>query len=203
MSLGGFAMSDNSSKDQKYTSYFSDYGAFLASWLYYEQLIELLIKRELNLAVRETSILCSAMNFGVKFNVLLALLRRTLSNEEGVKLLGSIQQISERNKIVHGFLLLQESQDIHLVTRDVKGGKYTVKTKKHDPQIHMSQFIDAFSSLQEWSGITDSDIHEYGQQIEADAKAHQSREDTRPEDSPSFGQPNYEPTPILPELNGE
>jgi hypothetical protein len=190
--------------DKKHTAYFTNYGAFLAGWLLYELLIEMLIKRELKLEARETSIICSAMPFGVKFNVLLALLRRDPSNSDGILLLKKTQSSAERNNIAHGFLTFVEgSPDIRLVNRDIKDGKYRVKSRALDMRTHVEQFLLAFDEMQKWTGISERDLDDYGQLLEADAKARPSQDDNRPESPASSEQSNPEPTQIFPELNGD
>jgi hypothetical protein len=79
--------SPDSEDDYAFSKYFSHYGGFAAYWLYYEHIIEILIKRELRLDTREASLLCCAMAFGVKLNVLKALLRRKSENQPSLTFL--------------------------------------------------------------------------------------------------------------------
>jgi hypothetical protein len=167
-----------------YTDYMVPYGAFIAVWMFYEQVVELLLKSELRLDFRETSILCSAINFGVKLNTLKALMRRDPTKLVGVGLLSAVQSIAARNNIVHGFLAFEDEKGgdrtIKLVTRDVKDGKYTVKSKTHDPGAHIHQFIQALRKVQEWSGITDDDIDAYGQLVKSEARVDPNPESNHP-----------------------
>jgi hypothetical protein len=64
------------SPDPKYTTFFSNYGGFLAGWAFFDLMIEILIKKELNLPSHENSIVCASIGFGAKVNILLALLAR-------------------------------------------------------------------------------------------------------------------------------
>jgi len=191
----------------EYTHYFVNYGAFIASWMFYEQVVELLLKRELRLDHQEVSILCSAMNFGVKLNTLKALMRRDEKKLVGIGLLSATQSIAARNSIVHGFLAYENEKagdrTIKLITRDVKDGRYTVKSRDHDPRDHMKQFLEAMRRLQDWAGITDDDIDQYGQLVKAAAKAHPDQDSNHPEDQTSYEQSSPESSRILPESLGE
>jgi hypothetical protein len=200
----GFAMVEppefaSHSTDLKYTKYFSAYGSFLVAWLFYEQVVEILLQKELRLDTREISILSSAMNFGVKLNTLKALMRRDATKQQGIEILGQIQAAAERNNVVHGFLLLKEGA-INLVTRDVKNGKYIVKSRAHDSSAHMEQFVNTLERLQSWAGITDDEIDQYGREIEYDAKAHQDPDDSHPESLANSGQSTLGSSSILPQL---
>jgi hypothetical protein len=126
----------------------------------------------------------------VKFNVLLALLRRDPSNSDGILLLKNAQSSAERNSIAHGFLtFVKGSPDIRLVNRDIKEGKYTVKSRVLNMREHVGQFMVAFDEMQKWTGISDQELDDYGQLLEADAKTRPSQDN--------------EPIQILPELDRE
>jgi len=156
--------------------------------MYYDIVIEMLIKRELRLEIRETSIVCSAIPFGVKFNILLALLNRDPANEPGISLIRIVQKVSERNSLVHGFISdSKNSGDLRIVNRDVRNGKYTVKSKSHNPVAHLKQFADAFERFRNWANFTNDDIERYCTALEADAKAHQDQDSDHPE-SPTNSQ---------------
>lgn len=157
-------------KDFTFGKYFSHFGAFASFWLFYEHMIEILIQRELQLETRETSILCCAMPFGVKLNVLKALLRRKPENQNVIAALGTVQAAAERNNVTHGFLMrASDGVSIDLVTRDVKDGKYVVKSRAHNAVVHLQGFLDALKVLQSVASVTDEQIDAYSEAVAAEA----------------------------------
>jgi hypothetical protein len=191
--------------DQTYTAYFSMYGAFLGLWQSYDLAVEMLVGRELKLSIRETSIVCSALPFGIKYNILLALLNRDPANERGISILRNVQQISERNSIVHGFIHArrEESGPPRIVNRDIKNGKYSVKSKRHSPHAHMRQFLTAFKQLLEWAKISAAEIDRYCVTLESDAKDHSNQDNSHPESHSNSEQPNPAQSSMPPQSTAE
>lgn len=126
-------------------------------------------------------------------------MRRDRGKQQGIDLLGQTQAAAERNNVIHGFLIQKDGR-MNLVTRDVKNGKYLVKSKPHDSTAHMEQFMNAMIRLQAWSGITDEEIDQYGRLVEADAEGFPNQDNSRPESPASSEQPDLEPSSILPQL---
>ena len=164
------------SQDAKYTEFFSSYGGFLAGWAFFDLMIEMLIKRELNLPTRETSIICAGVGFGAKISILLALLARDPKTFEGIKLLRATQQAAERNNFAHGFLSMTQPGDMRLVRREVKNGKYTVRSKPLKIGSHMAGFLKAFEAATKYFKITDDQIDAYSRELESDATLHPNEE---------------------------
>lgn len=180
-------------EDFAFSKYFSHFGAFAAYWLYYEHIIEILIRRELRLETKETSILCCAMAFGVKLNVLKALLRRKPENQKVIDMFGQVQAAAERNSVTHGFLVrAPDGVGVDLVTRDVQQGKYVVKSQSHNAVAHMRGFMDALSKLQTIANVPDAEINEYSEAVAADAKAYSDRDNSHPVSPENSPLPNPE-----------
>jgi hypothetical protein len=100
-------------------------GFLLGVWSYFELVVEVLLKKELDLDNRETSIVCGGLGFANKLNILCSLLSRADSNAGGVALLRRTHALAERNSFAHGFIG-GEIPTTALFTRDVKQ-EYTVR----------------------------------------------------------------------------
>jgi hypothetical protein len=109
----------------------------------------------------------------VKFNVLSSLLRRNPNNQSLIDSLGQVQAAAARNNVTHGFLVRNEDGvSVDLITRDIKGGKYVVKSKPHNSVTHLRGFMDSLFELQAIANVTDQEITEYSEAVAADARAH-------------------------------
>ena len=75
------------------------YGLLLAAWSEFELLLELLIKRELNLDDEETSIVCGSLPPGTKMQILKSLVSRDPGRTAGIALLTKTQEAAFKKHI--------------------------------------------------------------------------------------------------------
>jgi len=154
--------------------FFGRYGAFLQLWQTYELMLEVLIMRALRLSPIETSILCGSLNYSAKSNMLFALLKLKNAHPTAVAALREAQAIADRNDFVHSFLTHAEGiVSMHLVRRDVKGGKYKVDIREVNTakmQKHGDEFQSAFQKAADLNRVRDEDVDAYVLEIESHAQ---------------------------------
>ncbi|SRR5258706_3054634 len=155
--------------------FFGRYGAFLQLWQTYELMLEVMIMRSLRLSPIETSILCGSLNYSAKSNMLFALLKLKKHDPIALAALREAQNIADRNDFVHSFLTHAEGiSRMHLVRRDVKGGKYKVDIREVNTismDKHGFDFQSAFQKAADLNGIRDEDVDAYVLEIESHAQA--------------------------------
>ena len=127
-----------------------------------ELLLEIIVMRELNLTVAQTSIVCAPLGGGAKTSLACSLATLSGSHPEMGKAVSTFQRLAGRNAMAHGFLFPTPKAFL-LVSREVKN-KLAVKIRNVDTQ-SADELCDAFEAVQAASGVSDDDIHQYGKEI--------------------------------------
>ncbi len=166
-------MSESSTKPTPgFSAFYAHYGFFFAVWSSCEMLVEVLIMHQLGLIPKTNSIVCGPLGFGAKINLLYSLLNRHPSYAEGVALLRKMHTIAERNALAHGMMLSPpDKSHFILFKRDVKE-KYTVTPKAFTAETmkeRVQEVLSARLAAQDWFGVSQGEIDQYGQSIAADA----------------------------------
>jgi hypothetical protein len=107
--------------------------------------------------------------------MLFALLKLKKHDPIALAALREAQNIADRNDFVHSFLTHAEGiSRMHLVRRDVKGGKYKVDIREVNTismDKHGFDFQSAFQKAADLNGIRDEDVDAYVLEIESHAQA--------------------------------
>jgi hypothetical protein len=86
-------------------------GSFVLSWSAIEAVIEICISRELGLKPLESSIVTAGLMFKGRSSILRSLLNRdTKKNEKAISIVKKVQEIEDRNDIMHSVIGGNDSQ---------------------------------------------------------------------------------------------
>ncbi|MEA3048155.1 MAG: hypothetical protein QOJ53_2487, partial [Sphingomonadales bacterium] len=142
------------------------FGAVLLMWSHTEILMEMVLKREMDWGLEETSIICGPLGGGAKTALLFSLLQDRAGCQSFCEAVAEFQALLGRNALAHGFVThASEDDPLTFVYREVKKG-LSVKIKTLDRYLE-EKFIQAAKRVFAESGFTEADVNRYGHEVAA------------------------------------
>jgi hypothetical protein len=149
-------------------------GNFLSFWTNTELCIEMVIRRELGLTLEQTCVICAPLGGGAKTELLVGLFKDHPTLKDFVAAVKAFQSHVSRNWLAHGFIIFDDwNAPWDIVFREAKNGLKVKRRRLVD--WFSDEFEPAFDRVIQTSGFTDQQIHDYGIEIRALAKAPQSQ----------------------------
>lgn len=147
------------------------YGLMLMTWSSIELALEMVAKREIGLTLKQACIIFGPLGGGAKVALTFSILEGNVAMQPFCEAVRAYQNFLGRNALVHGFPTFKEESDPWvIVSREVKNG-LVVRTRQIDRYVETEEFNVLFTRVMETSGFTDQDLHDYGQEIAALARA--------------------------------
>lgn len=138
------------------------YGLFMATWSVLESVIQAAIMKELEVSPTKAVIITGKLQFNPRAQLLISLLKlREQPNQEAIKLLNKMEGFAHRNTIVHGLMVIGESDKLTFVKYE--GGASMKQTfTPSDMLKHLEALGDRVIKLQNELDVRDSDIQLIG-----------------------------------------
>lgn len=138
------------------------YGIFMTLWSVLETVIQAAIMKELGVSAAKTVIITGKLQFHPRAQLLANLLKyNSQSNEEAISLLNKMEGFAHRNTIVHGLMIVGQSDRLTFVKYD--GGASTKRSfTPSDMKKHIQALSDRVERLQALLNVSDADAQLIG-----------------------------------------
>jgi hypothetical protein len=143
------------------------YGTFMVMWSVFDTVLMMVILRENGLTVKEAIAKLSPMETGPKIREARNALSKKPENARAVALIDEIEQIANRNALVHG-AVFDGAHVLEFVKRDRKSPLALPLIRTFDVDAFKKLLVEVngrVSELHSNLGITDGDIIAFGEEL--------------------------------------